>query len=451
MKGLYIDGAWVAPHGTGTLDILDPTTEQAIGAIRLGDAEDVDRAVRAAARAFPRWSRTPERERLGYVRELGQLVAGHADELTELIVADLGMPRAIAREVQVAAPAEIFMMAAELAEGLSTPSPLPGAAANTLVVREPVGVVGAITPWNFPLQEIAAKIAPALAVGCTVVVKPSEVVPLAALRLAELVDAAGLPAGVFNLIPGTGPVAGAALAAHPLIDMLSFTGSTATGSRVAEPAGRNVKKTSLEMGGKSPCVLLDDAPLESAVQDAVMNAFFNSGQTCNALTRLLVPRTRLPEVEKLAVAAAEANTIGDPRNEDTTLGPLVSRLQLDRVRRYIDRGVAEGARLITGHHALPARGFFAGPAVFTEVPAGAGIASEEIFGPVLCVQAYEGEDEAVELADATPYGLSAAVWSADTERAARVARRIRAGQVHINGAGFDLGAPFGGFKRSDHG
>ncbi|SEH01837.1 aldehyde dehydrogenase (NAD+) [Nonomuraea solani] len=447
MRGLYVDGAWADPHG-GTLDVLDPTTEESIGAVALGDAGDVDRAVRAAARAFPGWSRTPERERLGHVREIGRLIGLHLDELTELIVADLGMPRAMARDAQVAAPAQIFTMAADLAEGFSAPSPVPGAAADTLVVREPAGVVGAITPWNFPLQEIAAKTAPALAVGCTVVVKPSEIVPMAALRLAELIDAAGLPPGVFNLVPGTGPVAGAALAAHPLVDMVSFTGSTVTGALVAEAAGRGVKKVALEMGGKSPCVLLDDAPLETAVPDTVMNAFFNSGQTCNALTRLLVPRARLPEAEKLAVAAAESNVVGDPRDAETTLGPLVSRRQLERVLGYVRRG---GGRLITGDRALPERGFFAAPAVFTEVPPDAVLATEEIFGPVLCLQAYEGEDEAVALAGASPYGLSAAVWSADRERASRVARRIRAGQVHINGAGFDLGAPFGGFRQSGHG
>jgi acyl-CoA reductase-like NAD-dependent aldehyde dehydrogenase len=325
---------------------------------------------------------------------------------------------------------------------------------NSRVLREPVGVLGAITPWNYPLNQIAAKVAPALAAGCTVVLKPSEVTPLNAFLLAEVIEAAGLPAGVFNLVTGTGPVVGEAIAAHPGVDMVSFTGSTRAGRRVSELASATVKPVAMELGGKSPNVILDDADLAKAVPDGVAKCFLNSGQTCSALTRMLVPRQRLAEAEELARATAETFTPGDPFESSTRLGPLVSEVQRERVRGYIGKGVEEGARLITGGAEPPEgleRGFFVRPTVFSEVEAEMTIGQEEIFGPVLAIQPYEGEDDAVRIANSTDYGLAGGVWAADSERAIAVARRIRTGQIEINGGAFNPLAPFGGYGQSGHG
>ncbi len=325
---------------------------------------------------------------------------------------------------------------------------------NSLIVREPVGVVGAITPWNYPLHQIAAKVAPALAAGCTVVVKPSEVAPLNAFLLAEVIDEAGLPAGVFNLVTGYGPVVGEAIAAHRDIDMVSFTGSTRAGRRVSELAAQTVKRVALELGGKSPNIILDDADLEQAVTDGIAKCYLNSGQTCSALTRMLVPRSRLAEVEDVAVRVAEGYPVGDPFAEGTALGPLVSHAQRERVRTYINKGVEEDAKLLTGGAEPPDgpdTGYFVRPTVFSEVRPDMTIAQEEIFGPVLSIVPYEGEDEAVRLANDTIYGLAGGVWSGDPERAKRVALRIRAGQIEVNGGAFNPLAPFGGFKQSGHG
>jgi acyl-CoA reductase-like NAD-dependent aldehyde dehydrogenase len=325
---------------------------------------------------------------------------------------------------------------------------------NSRILREPVGVLGAITPWNYPLNQIAAKVAPALAAGCTVVLKPSEVTPLNAFLLAEVIEAAGLPAGVFNFVTGLGPVVGEAIAGHPGVDMVSFTGSTRAGRRVSELAAETVKPVAMELGGKSPNVILDDADLARAVPDGVAKCFLNSGQTCSALTRMLVPRQRLAEAEELAAAAAEGFTPGDPFDSSTRLGPLVSDVQRERVRGYIEKGVEEGARLIAGGAEPPEgleRGYFVRPTVFSEVEAGMKIGQEEIFGPVLAIQPYEGEDDAVRIANSTPYGLAGGVWSADDERAIAVARRIRTGQIEINGGAFNPLAPFGGYGQSGHG
>jgi len=321
-------------------------------------------------------------------------------------------------------------------------------------VREPVGVVGAITPWNYPLRQIASKVAPALAAGCTVVVKPSEVAPLNAFLLAEIVDAIGLPPGVLNLVTGYGPVVGEALAAHPDVDMISFTGSTLAGRRVSERAAPTVKRVALELGGKSANVILEDADLERAVNSGVGACFLNSGQTCSALTRMLVPRGRLAEAEQIAAAAAERFTTGDPFDPATKLGPLVSERQRERVRGYIARGIAEGARLLTGGADAPAgqeTGYFVLPTVFSDVTSEMTIAQEEIFGPVLVLIAHDGDEDAIRIANDTIYGLAGAVWSADEERAKLVARRIRTGQVDINGAAYNPLAPFGGYKQSGHG
>jgi acyl-CoA reductase-like NAD-dependent aldehyde dehydrogenase len=325
---------------------------------------------------------------------------------------------------------------------------------NSLVVKEPVGVVGAITPWNYPLHQIALKVAPALAAGCTVVLKPSEVAPLNAFVLADIIHDVGLPAGVFNLVTGTGPEVGEAISAHPGIDMVSFTGSTRAGKRVSEVGAETIKRIALELGGKSPNVILDDADFEKAVTDGVGKAFLNSGQTCSALTRMLVPRSRLAEVEDIAVKAAETYTPGDPFGESTRLGPLVSQAQRERVRSYIEKGVEEGAKLLTGGPEAPEgleQGFFVRPTVFSEVRNDMTIAQEEIFGPVLSILPYDDEEEAVRIANDTVYGLAGGVWSGDPERAKAVARRIRTGQIEINGGAFNPLAPFGGYKQSGHG
>ncbi len=325
---------------------------------------------------------------------------------------------------------------------------------NSVLAREPVGVVGAITPWNYPLHQISAKVAPALAAGCTIVVKPSEVTPLNAFVLAEIMGAVGVPAGVFNLVTGYGPVVGEALAASPVVDMISFTGSTRAGKRVAEVAAQTIKRVALELGGKSPNVVLSDADLQAAVVDGIGKCFLNSGQTCSALTRMLVPRERLAEAEAIAAAALEQIRLGDPFEEGTTLGPLVSDAQRQRVRDYIRTGQEEGAKLVAGGAEAPEgleRGYFVRPTVFSEVRPEMTIAQEEIFGPVLALMPYESEDEAVEIANGTIYGLAGGVWSGDPEHARQVARRLRTGQVEINGATFNPLAPFGGYKQSGHG
>jgi aldehyde dehydrogenase (NAD+)/betaine-aldehyde dehydrogenase len=325
---------------------------------------------------------------------------------------------------------------------------------SSLVLREPVGVVGCITPWNYPLHQIAAKVAPALAAGCTVVLKPSDVAPLNAFVLAEVIDEVGLPAGVFNLVTGMGSVVGEAIASHPDVDMVSVTGSTRTGRRVSELAAESIKQVTLELGGKSPNILLEDADLAHAVPDGVAKAFLNSGQTCSALTRMIVPRSKLPEVERLAVEAAESYTPGDPFAAETRIGPLVSAVQRDRVRGYITKGIDEGAKLLTGGPDAPEgldKGYFVRPTVFSEVDPDSTIAQEEIFGPVLSIIPYDTEEEAVEIANNTIYGLAGGVWSADPEHARAVARRIRTGQVEVNGGAFNPLAPFGGYKQSGHG
>jgi acyl-CoA reductase-like NAD-dependent aldehyde dehydrogenase len=366
------------------------------------------------------------------------------------VAQEVGTPVNVATIMQAGWPAMTFAATAEL---LAT-FPFEEQVANSLVVREPVGVVGCLTPWNFPLHLIAAKVAPALAAGCTVVLKPSEVAPLTAFVLAEIVDEAGLPPGVFNFVTGTGPVVGEAVVAHAGIDMVSLTGSTPVGRRVGELAARTVKRVSLELSGKSATVILDDAPLEEAVELGVGRAFLNSGQNCAALSRMLVPRPRLAEVERLAVAATASYTPGDAMDPGSRLGPVVSEAHRARVRRCIEQGSDEGAVLLTGGVAPPDgldKGFFVRPTVFSDVRTDMALAQEEIFGPVLSILPYDTEDEAVELANDTIYGLSGAVWSADRERATRVARRIRTGQVEVNGGSFNLLAPFGGFKQSGHG
>jgi aldehyde dehydrogenase (NAD+) len=447
---LYIGGEWVEPAGEGTIEVLNPSTGAAIARVPEGTPEDADRAVRAARAAFDSWAAVSPYERAQLCVAIGAKLAERGDELAALISTELGMPITLSRMIQAGLPSVTFSSQAELVEEIAWEEEV----GNSLIVREPAGVVAAITPWNYPLHQIANKVAPALTAGCTVALKPSEVVPLNAFVLAEVCDELGLPAGVFNLVTGTGPVVGEALVSHPETDLISFTGSTRAGRRVSELAAREVKPVSLELGGKSPNVILDDADLEQAVTDGVAKCFLNSGQTCSALTRMLVPREKLEQAERIAAVVAESFTPGDPFTEGTMLGPLVSEAQLERVRGYIEKGQAEGARVVTGGAEPPEgldEGYFVRPTVFSDVTTDMTIAQEEIFGPVLAIMPYEGEEDAVRIANDTIYGLAGGVWSADEERAKRVAARIRTGQVEINGGAFNPMAPFGGYKQSGHG
>jgi acyl-CoA reductase-like NAD-dependent aldehyde dehydrogenase len=446
----YIGGEWTAPAGDGAIEVIDATTEEVMGRVPEGTPEDVDRAARAARAAFPGWSATPLAERVEACTAISHGLAARADEIAAIVSREVGMPFGLSRTIQAGLPAMDFGAMAQAVERIVWEEEV----GNSLVVREPVGVVGGITPWNYPLHQICAKVAPALAAGCTTVVKCSEVAPLSAFVLAEVVDEVGLPAGAFNLVCGYGPVVGEAIAAHPEIDMVSFTGSVRAGRRVQEVAAGTVKRVALELGGKSANVVLDDAPLPDAVVDGLGKCYLNSGQTCSALTRMLVPRERLAEAEQIAAAAVERLEVGDPFAASVRVGPLVSATQRERVRGYIEQGTQEGAKLVAGGAEPPEgleRGFFVRPTVFSEVSPEMAIAQEEIFGPVLVLIPYGDEDEAVEIANGTVYGLAGGVWSGDPERARRVARRLRTGQVEINGATFNPLAPFGGYKQSGHG
>jgi aldehyde dehydrogenase (NAD+) len=447
---VFIGGEWVEPSGADPIEVVNPTTEETIATVPGCTPVEVDRAVEAARDAFEGWSRTPREERAQALAAIAAGLEERADELTAMITQELGMPLKLSRMIQVGLGINHFAAMPQLMEQVAWEEEV----GNSRVLREPVGVVGAITPWNYPLNQIGAKVAAALGAGCTVVLKPSEVVPLNAFALAEVIEAAGLPPGVFNLISGTGPVVGEAIAAHPGIDMVSFTGSTRAGRRVSELAAETVKPVAMELGGKSPNVILDDAELERAVPDGVAKCFLNSGQTCSALTRMLVPRQRLAEAEEIAKATAQAFTPGDPFDDASRLGPLVSETQRDRVRGYIEQGIEEGARLLSGGAGQPEgleRGYFVRPTVFSEVEPQMTIAQEEIFGPVLAIQPYEGEEDAVRIANDTAYGLAGGVWSADPDRAIAVAKRLRSGQIEINGGAFNPLAPFGGFGQSGHG
>ena len=446
---LYIDGGWVASTGEGRIDVIDPTSEEVCGSIPEGTVEDVDRAVAAARAAVDGdWGAATVEERRKSIQRLAEALEARQGELGELMATEMGMPITYAGMIQAGLPVSNMKLHLDLMDEVEWETRV----GNSLVVREGAGVVACITPWNYPLHQIVCKVAPALAAGCTVVVKPSEIAPLNAFVLAEAVEEAGLPAGAFNLVTGVGPVVGEALASHPDVDMVSFTGSTRAGKRVAELGAATVKRIHLELGGKSANVLLDDADVHACVPPGVtFGCFLNSGQTCTALTRMVVPRERQDEIVELARAAAEGVAMGPATDPANLLGPLVSSVQRDRVRGYIQKGIDEGATLVTGGVEPPDgldTGYFVRPTVFADVTVSMTIAQEEIFGPVLAIMPYDSEEEALEIAEATLYGLAGGVQSADQDRAVAFARRMRAGQIDVNGGAFNLAAPFGGYKQS---
>ena len=447
-RRFYIDGEWVAPASPRTLEVINPATESVAGLISLGSRADVDRAVAAAQRAFASWSQSTREERIAL---FGRIIAVYKDRMADMAQAiseEMGAPFAtLALPMQAPGGLGHFIVALEVLKGFEFEK-MQG---TTAIVREPVGVCALITPWNWPANQITCKLAPALACGCTTVLKPSEIAPLSGHVLAEILHEAGVPKGVFNLVQGDGPTVGAALSSHPGIDMVSFTGSTRAGILVDKAAADTVKKVALELGGKSPNVILDGAPLEQAVGHGVMVMMNNTGQSCNAPSRMLVPRRRLAEVEAIAAATAGTVVVGDPTDPRTGMGPQASEAQWRKVQGLIEKGLAEGAKLVCGGPGRPeglARGFYTRPTIFSNVRNDMTIAREEIFGPVLCIIPYDTEEDAIRIANDTPYGLSAYVFGDTHEHALRVGSKIRAGNVHINGAGLDLARPFGGYKQS---
>ncbi|RKR85843.1 acyl-CoA reductase-like NAD-dependent aldehyde dehydrogenase [Micromonospora pisi] len=442
----YLDGQWVTPAATDTIPVENPTTEQLLGTVPAGTTGDVDQAVAAARTAFDSWAATDPADRAAALDRLHAALATRTDEIARTVALELGTPLKVATRIQAGLPLAVLRGFVELA----AEPPAGQVIGNSLVVREPVGVVGAITPWNYPLHQMMAKLAPALAAGCTVVLKPSELTPLVAYLLFDAIDEAGLPPGVVNLVTGTGPVVGEAIAAHPDVDLVSFTGSTTTGRRISHLAADRIARVALELGGKSANLILDDADLATAVKVGVGNAFLNSGQTCTAWTRMLVHRSRYDEAVTLAARAADGYRLGDPFDPATRLGPLVSATQQHRVCEHITQGLADGARLVSGgpEAALPERGHFVAPTVLADVDPDSPLAQEEIFGPVLAVIPFDDDDHAVTIANNSRYGLAGAVWSGDDNRALAIARRMRTGAVDINGAPFNPLAPFGGYKQS---
>ena len=447
---IYVDGNWVASSGTENIDVINPSTEEIIGSTPAGTKEDVDLAVKAAKEAFQGWSETSLEERLSYIENLAAKLGERSAEIGELISQEVGMPGKMSMMIQAGLPATTTASIS----GTAREFPFEETIGRSLVTREPIGVVGCITPWNYPLHQIMAKVAPAMAVGCTVVLKPSEVAPLNAFLLAEIIDELNFPKGVFNLVSGVGPVVGEAIAAHPDVDMVSFTGSTRAGTRVAEIAAATVTRVHQELGGKSANIILDDADLSAAIPSAVGACFLNSGQTCSALTRLLVPSSKMEEAAELAAQAAAGFTVGPADDETSKLGPLVSQMQWDRVQSYIQTGIDEGATLVTGGLGKPDgldSGYFVQPTVFANVKNSMKIAQEEIFGPVLSIIGYEDDDDAIQIANDSDYGLSGGVWSSDNERALKVAKKLRTGEVDMNGSFLNTDAPFGGYKKSGNG
>lgn len=448
-KQFYIDGQWVEPESSNTLDVINPATEQSVGVIAMANEADVNKAVAAAKKAFTTFSQTSVDERIAL---LEKIIAEYESRLGDIAVAisdEMGAPMSLANAAQAPSGLGHFIQALEVLKQYEFET-LKG---TTLIRKEPIGVCGLITPWNWPINQISCKVAPAIAAGCTMVLKPSEIAPFDGCMMAEILDAAGVPAGVFNLINGDGPVAGNALTQHPDVDMVSFTGSTRAGVAIAKNAADTVKRVCQELGGKSANIILDDADLETAVGGGVVTCFTNSGQSCNSPTRMLVPKSKLAEAVAIAKATAETIKPGDPKAEDTVIGPVSSEVQYNKIQGLIEKGIAEGATLITGGPGKPEgleTGYYVKPTIFSDVNNQMTIAREEIFGPVLSILPYEDDAEAVQIANDTQYGLSGYV-SGSPERAKEIAAQLRAGNVHINGAPIDFSNPFGGYKQSGNG
>jgi aldehyde dehydrogenase (NAD+) len=449
-RQFYIDGKWVAPAQQRDFAVINPATEEQIATISLGSAADVDQAVAAAKRAFESFSETSVEQRRELLQRIVAVYKAKAQDMALAISSEMGAPLAFAKAAQVGAGLAHFLEILRLLESF----PFEDVRGTTLFRKEPIGVCGLITPWNWPMNQIVAKVAPAIAAGCTMVLKPSELAPLSAYLFAQILDEAKVPAGVFNLVNGDGPTVGAALSTHPDIAMVSFTGSTRAGVAVATAAAPSVKRVTQELGGKSANIILDDANFAAAVKEGAASCFRNTGQSCNAPTRMLVPKSRMSEAAEAAKQAAEATNVGDPAAESTNLGPLSGKAQFEKVERMIQQGVDEGAKLVAGGPGRPeglTKGYYARPTVFVDVRNDMTIAREEIFGPVLCIIPYENDDDAVRIANDTPYGLSGFVTSGDLEHARKVAKRIRSGNVHINGARPDFAGCFGGYKQSGNG
>jgi aldehyde dehydrogenase (NAD+) len=449
-RKFYIDGKWIDPAAAHDFTVINPATEEPIATISLGSSSDVDAAVQSAKKAFVGYSETTREERLALLRRIIDVYKGKSEQLAETITSEIGAPISLCRKAQVPAGLAHLLEAARVLDTFRFEE----RRGSTLLRKEPVGVCGLITPWNWPMNQIVCKVAPALAAGCTMILKPSELAPLSAHLFAEILDAAGVHPGVFNLVQGDGLGVGSAIASHPDVAMVSFTGSTRAGVAVATAAAPSVKRVTQELGGKSANIILDDADLVKFVREGVQACFRNAGQSCNAPTRMLVPREKMADAASAAKLEAERAIVGDPRREDTTIGPLVSKRQFDRVQDFIHKGSDEGATLVTGGEGRPQgidKGYFVRPTVFANVNNRMAIAREEIFGPVLCMIPYGDEEEAVSIANDSPYGLAAFVSSDNLDRARRVANRLRAGNVHINGARVDFGACFGGYKQSGNG
>jgi aldehyde dehydrogenase (NAD+) len=446
----YIDGAWVDPATSATLDVINPATEQSVATIALGTEEDVDRAVQAARRAFETFSQTTREERVELLKAITAAYKARIEDIAQAVSLEMGAPINLARAAQAPAGLGHLLQTTKALADWEFEEQV----GSTTVVYEPVGVCAFITPWNWPLNQIAAKVAPALAAGCTMVLKPSEIAPLNAVIFAEVMDEAGVPAGVFNLVHGDGPTVGAAMSSHPQVDMVSFTGSTRAGIEVARNAAPTVKRVAQELGGKSANIVLDDADLESALGRDVCGMYVNSGQSCNAGARILVQQDQMDAAVEIAKAAAESVSVGAPESEQTAVGPVVSQAQYEKIQRLLETAIDEGATVVTGGPGRPEgleTGYFVRPTVLAGVTNDMTIAREEIFGPVLTLIAYADEDEAVRIANDTPYGLSGYVSSGDLDRARAVARRLRTGMVHLNGAPLRQDVPFGGYKQSGNG
>ncbi len=443
----YINGEWVEPIGEATLDVINPATEQPFASIRMGNAADVDKAVAAAKSAFESFSQTTREERIALLERIITVYKSKKEQLATAMTAEMGAPTSFSSTAQVGAGVSHIYEALKVLKNYEFNESL----GETEIVKEPIGVCGLITPWNWPLNQITCKVAPAIAAGCTMVLKPSEVAPVSAYLFAEILHEAGVPAGVFNLVNGDGAVVGSTLTQHPDVDMVSFTGSTRAGQLVSKAAADTVKRVALELGGKSANIILEDADLELAVKRSVRAMMMNSGQSCNAHTRMLVPKARLQEAEAIASKTAASIKVGSPENAETAMGPVVSAAQWSRIQHLIQQGIDEGAKVVCGGTGRPdglETGYYVKPTVFSDVNNDMTIAREEVFGPVLCILGYDDEAQAVRIANDTIYGLSAGVWSSDIDKARHVAKQLRAGNVHINGALVSASAPFGGYKQS---